>query len=571
MAKKISGAEFPLSKIFSSDFQFEIPRYQRPYAWQVEQAQDLFEDLTDFAAEAPDEDYFLGSIVLIKEEGKPKSEVIDGQQRLTTLTVLLAVLVDLLPSETKDEKANRAKLEGYVIEPGNQWEGLEAQPRLTLRERDNDFFRKYVQEWRLGELADLDTSALENEAQQNIQRNAAFFRRAVKDKFGGDLPSLVKFIQFLLGRCFLVAVSTPNQASAFRVFSVMNSRGLELQPTDIVKADIIGKIAERERDKYNDIWEEMEADLGRDGFNDLFSHVRMIYAKEKARRSLLEEFNQHVLTEETDPRAFISDILKPFAGAFLWIRENSYVASEHAAEINGYLRWLNRLDFSDWVPSAIAFLARYKDDPDHVLGFFQRLERESAQMLACGTYVNRRIEVFGNVLREIEEGKSAGEMVWLGLTEDEVKEFVEVLDGEVYRLTPRRRNYIILRLDSFISDGGATYNPKILTIEHVLPQTVGEGSEWEATWASEEDRKNWLHRIGNLVPLNKRRNSSAQNYGFKKKCSAYFAGKDNVTSYTLTAQVLGCDEWTPKIVAERQTQLLEVMKDRWELHINDDK
>ena len=96
LSKKISGSEYPLAKIFSSDFEFIIPRYQRPYAWQIEQAQDLFEDLKDFAEAAPDEGYFLGSVVLIKEDGKPHAEVIDGQQRLTTLTILLAVLVDFL-------------------------------------------------------------------------------------------------------------------------------------------------------------------------------------------------------------------------------------------------------------------------------------------------------------------------------------------------------------------------------------------------------------------------------------------------------------------------------------------
>ena len=98
--------------------------------------------MKDFAKAAPDEGYFLGSVVLIKDDGRPRAEVIDGQQRLTTLTILLAVLVDFLSEEDAEQKNN---LKTYVIEPGNEWEGLEAKPRLTLRERDNDFFRKHVQ------------------------------------------------------------------------------------------------------------------------------------------------------------------------------------------------------------------------------------------------------------------------------------------------------------------------------------------------------------------------------------------------------------------------------------------
>ena len=81
MSKKISGAEYPLAKIFSSDFEYVIPSYQRPYAWTVDQASELFDDLFDFYKSEPEEEsYFLGSIVLIKQESEPHAQVIDGQQ-----------------------------------------------------------------------------------------------------------------------------------------------------------------------------------------------------------------------------------------------------------------------------------------------------------------------------------------------------------------------------------------------------------------------------------------------------------------------------------------------------------
>ena len=139
MAKKISGAEYPLAKIFSSEFEYVIPSYQRPYAWTVDQASELFDDLYDFYRSELDEGYFLGSIVLIKEEGKPAAEVIDGQQRLTTLTILLAALA------ARSAPDDRALLKNYIVEAGNKFEQLAAKPRLTLRERDKEFFAKYVQ------------------------------------------------------------------------------------------------------------------------------------------------------------------------------------------------------------------------------------------------------------------------------------------------------------------------------------------------------------------------------------------------------------------------------------------
>lgn len=128
MSTKIKGAEYPLSKIFSSEFDYVIPAYQRPYAWTEEETGTLFEDLYEFYQSEPaDESYFLGSIVLIKEEDMPLSEVIDGQQRLTTLTMLLAVLTSRLSGDDWDD------FRKYLIEPGRASLGIPTKPRLCLR------------------------------------------------------------------------------------------------------------------------------------------------------------------------------------------------------------------------------------------------------------------------------------------------------------------------------------------------------------------------------------------------------------------------------------------------------
>ena len=114
MNNKITGHEYPLSKIFSSDFDFQIPPYQRPYAWTEVEASELFDDLYDSYKGNQIEDYFLGSIVLIKEENKPYAEVIDGQQRLTTLTILLASIANLVDGDVRTEFLD------YIKEPGKK-------------------------------------------------------------------------------------------------------------------------------------------------------------------------------------------------------------------------------------------------------------------------------------------------------------------------------------------------------------------------------------------------------------------------------------------------------------------
>jgi len=561
VTKKISGAEFPLAKIFSSDFDYTIPTYQRPYAWNEVQAGELLSDLLDFCKNEQDDTYFLGSIVLIKDEGRPHAEVIDGQQRLTTLTILLAALTSLFSGEL------RADFENYIREPGRASQGLKPKPRLALRERDRRFFEEYIQGLKFDELIALDAAKLENESQRNIRRNAELILQRLDAVFGKDAERLCEFGAFLVQRCFLVSVATPSQQSAFRVFSVLNSRGMDLLPTDIIKSDVIGSIAASLQDQFTETWEELEVETGRDGFAEVFGHIRMIHAKDKARRSLLEEFRERVIAKTSSPEDLVSKVIEPFTRAYLIAKQCRYVSTTGAAEVNATLKWLNRIDNSDWLPSAMKFLAEHEARVDYVVWFLRKLERLAAHMYICAYSVNSRIERYARVLREMEQGHSFAEKISsIELTSEEKATSHRVLQGDIYLMPPRRRNYLILRLDSFLVDGAATYDPSLLTIEHVLPQTVAEGSMWDQHWPSHNDRISWLHRLANLVPLTQRRNSQAQNYDFDRKKIAYFGGKQGISSYALTTQVLNTNIWTPETVAERQTQLLDVLTSRWELN-----
>jgi uncharacterized protein with ParB-like and HNH nuclease domain len=560
MSKKISGAEYPLAKIFSSDFNYIIPSYQRPYAWTIDQASELFDDLYDFFQREPEDTYFLGSIVLIKDEGKPSSEVIDGQQRLTTLTILLSSLGYMASGIYKDS------LRKYICEPGDEIEQLAPKPRISLRERDKTFFANYVQSMQLEALLQLDSAQLSNEAQRNIQENAKLLIDRIQNAVAKDSDFIKKFASFLVLRCFLVVVSTPSQQSAFRVFSVLNSRGLDLLPTDIIKSDVIGNITQSKQDDFTDKWEDLEVQTGRNGFAELFGHIRMIYAKAKAKRTLLEEFKEHVLSASASSEDLVTNVIEPYAEAYLAAKNCQFVSTANAADINSLLKWLNRIDNSDWLPPAILFLAQKRNEPEYVLWFFKKLERLAAFMHICGKNVNERVQRYATVIEALQKPHSLQSPIdTIELTGEEKAEMYAGLNGKIYSLTARRRNYLILRLDAFLSDAAATYDPSVLTIEHVLPQTVDVNSEWAQTWPNPEVRDEWIHRIANLVPLTQKRNSQAQNYDFNKKKTAYFGGKQGVSSYVLTTQVLNTPEWSPEVMKSRQENLLGVLVDKWSL------
>lgn len=561
MIPTLTAKEQTLAKIFSDDYVFTIPGYQRPYSWGKDQAQELLDDLLGALATAPVQvseaaPYFLGSIVLIKSEGSTEATVVDGQQRLTTLTLLLSTI-----RATVHEVAVQTGITKRIYEHGDVVSATEARYRLSLRERDCHFFRKYVQhEDGLQALIQLNTPL--PDAQARLRANALVFMEGLAQL---KQPELVRLVQFMIKCCYLVTVATPDLDSAYRIFGVLNSRGLDLSATDILKAEIIGGIAPVLRDAYTKKWEDEEEDLGRDEFGDLFSHIRMVYRKAKPQGTLLREFKEHVVPAQ-QPQAFVDDILLPMAQAFSELRDADYASQKHAEQVNEHLRWLNRLEFKDWVPPALAFFIRYRQQPDTVLSFFRDLERLGYSMLVRKSGVNQRIERFSALTGAIESGQNLdAETSPLQLTPQEQHETYAALHGPLYDThSPRALAILLLRLDRLFSDGSASYQHDVVSVEHVLPQQPAPNSQWK-NWVPEVPvHQYWVHRLGNLALLSRRKNSAASNYDFEKKKTAYFT-KGGVSSFALTTQVLQHGSWTVEVMQQRQDEMLKVLEAHWSL------
>jgi uncharacterized protein with ParB-like and HNH nuclease domain len=560
MTVAIHATEKALFKVFSNDFAFSIPAYQRPYAWTREQASELLTDLLSFLGDGSESvtdasPYFLGSIVLIKSEGVPEADVVDGQQRLTTLTILLSVLRGL----AEDKKAS--KITGYIYQEGNEIEDTENRYRLKLREKDEDFFRRFVQdESKLDDLLKLDNSQL-SDSQKNIQTNTKCF---LTELSAFSEPQRKRFVQYLMMSCFLVVVSTPDLDSAYRIFSVLYSRGLDLSLTDLLKSEVIGAIPALQQEKYTKIWEDEEEDLGREAFQELFAHIRMIYRKAKLRETALNEFRNHIQPQK-EPQKFIDDVLKPYSDALEIIKTANYQSDKEAEAINSLFRWLNQIDNFDWVPPAILYFSKNSQTPDNLRRFFTDLERLAAGLMILRADINDRVARYAKLLSTIEENLDLyTPQSPLQFTVDEVERIVKTLDGDLY-LIKRIRQYILLRLDSALAQGEASYDYSVITVEHVLPQNPGEGSTRLKWFPIKEERIQYLHRIGNLALLSRRKNSEAQNYDFDKKKEKYFTSRKGIVPFALTSQVLQQSEWTPEVINQRQISSIQSLRAIWRL------
>ena len=568
MAKTLEAHDKLIREIFEGSYQFEIPDYQRPYAWTTEQATELFDDLLsamlDARVSGATSQYFLGSIVLIKNDREPKSSVVDGQQRLSTLTMLFAVLREAMPHAADD-------ITDFLYKKGKVSLGEKNEYRLTAREEDADFFRTNIQE--PGGIAQLVTSTDKLEdSRLRYRENATLLLAKAKALLPADLIALW---QFLANDCSLVVISTPDLVAAYRIFSVLNNRGLDLAPIDIIKAQVLGLIRTTAGDiksrVYAKEWSRIETSLGRDAFGDLFGHIRSIYAKKKQKYILVKEFQEHV-TEYNNPIALIDSVIKPYAEVWDFVRDADFEATEHAETINEHLFWLNRVDFKDWVPPALVYFKRFRQKPKLLAEFFQSLERLTYFMLVTKVGINERIETYAALIKDIESTAFDGALVTLGtlaLTDKQKRDFVAALDGDIYRNLPKARMALVLRLESLVRAPGVQLQNAV-SLEHVLPQNPPDGSDWIKWFPDEDERDCWTHRLANLVPLDRNKNSSASNYDFSKKKDAYFRGKGKVSPFVLTQEVRSENEWTPNLLAERQKRLMGELKNHWKLAVTTD-
>lgn len=554
----IEAHEQTIGKIFSDSYGFEIPPYQRPYAWEEEQATELLTDLLEAMdnTEISGGVYFLGSVVLIKSPADPKSLVVDGQQRLTTLTILISVLRDL----TSNEEV-RISRRSFVYQRANPDSGTVDRYRLLLRSQDRAFFSKFIQiPDATNELPD---PAKLHGSQQRIAENASYFRRQLMKM---EEERRNKLVAFIIQRCYVVAVAVPTPESARRIFRVLNARGLDLTPTDILKADLLDRAGQTRELDLASRWEAIEQRLGRDKLVELFGHIRMIFERDKPRVALEDGFPASVKPFKGDADLFMTDFLEPLAEAYSLLSNRQLLRNRFGLDAYRAVQSLDRVDNKDWVPAAILCLWKTQNEA-LIAKFLIDLERLTYFLFCTRAEVNVRISRNVDVMDMIDPRPEKPVPTFgLYLSEAEQFQFLEALSGPLYTKT-RVCKPVLLRLDEALSSGGATYDD-IVSIEHVLPQTVNEGSNWAQLFPAEQERKEWTHRLANLVLLTRRINTKASNWDFDRKKMQYFASDDGSSPFPLTQAVLQTPTWNLQFLKDRQRALIEALGKFWKLEVN---
>jgi uncharacterized protein with ParB-like and HNH nuclease domain len=284
---KVDARKSNISTVFEK-YWFVIPEYQRSYVWEDDNVNDLLDDLWYAFENKGRNEYFLGSLVLrdLNNNKYKEYEVLDGQQRLTTLFMLLAVIRDISKNQDLIDTYNE-----MLFQKENVFKGIPERIRILYKIRDSveEFIEKYV----IKHHGTMDDKSLkekintENVSIKNMANAILTMRMFLNSK---QTEKVEKFAAYLTLKVIFIYVSTDNREDAFRLFTILNNRGIPLTSADILKSINIGEIKISENQKYARMWEDIEGELGED-FDRFLSFIRTILVKEKARVNLLEECN----------------------------------------------------------------------------------------------------------------------------------------------------------------------------------------------------------------------------------------------------------------------------------------
>lgn len=269
----MEAKESKLLDIFTEGKKYFIPKYQRPYSWTKDNAEQLIEDIFN-SFSANEKEYFIGSLICIKNDDGI-FEVVDGQQRLTTISLILAQLHNLIDDvNIKNDLMKR-------IFPYDVYDGEHEEPRLKVRSNELLLYTNYILKGDTKYYPENPTVV-----ESAFLENFVVIEEFLKDK---DQIALKKIAQFILKNVLVVFVQTENFASSFRLFNVLNSRGLPLTTADLLKnrlfesAETVGANVETVEHQ----WAKFEALLGIDKI-DKFLTIHAISEKKDRDRVLVK-------------------------------------------------------------------------------------------------------------------------------------------------------------------------------------------------------------------------------------------------------------------------------------------
>lgn len=536
---------------------FVIPEYQRPYSWTNEQIDTLFRDIWEFTSNnggtENDGTYFLGSIVSYENEDG-EQEIIDGQQRITSLFLLLRAIYTKLT--ITDEKSPEAINFISKIEPliwrTNKLTGKVDYASILLTSKvisdsENDILKNI-----------LETGNIREKAQDSYSENYKQLLELLEEKSKENALMIYQFIYALLNQVIILPITADTQDTALTIFSTLNDRGLPLSDADIFKAKIYNNLNKEEKQKFIEEWKELEEDSLRisESIQQLF-YYHMFYQRalenDKATTTpgLRKYYSANKFERILKPN--ILNNLRQILNLWKVISNKETLETESWSQNREILKILDILisypnEF--WKYPVVIYYLRYKDSEDFEDKFLSFLRKLYVELLKKYIEIPTITAVKSNILKLNVEIINTDKPVFdfKSLSEDDIREKVKTPHRNVVRMLLKTLAYNIQ--DELL--------PEKWEIEHILPV------KWENSYdlrENEEVVREKIEHLGNKTPFEKKLNIIATNNYFAKKKDYYI--KSNIQ---MTKEIgnLKIDRWGLDQIVERDVRItdkiIEILK-----------
>ncbi|WP_317315787.1 DUF262 domain-containing protein [Peptostreptococcus russellii] len=494
---------------------FIIPEYQRPYAWTDEEVQTLFDDLVEYTQERMDSPYFLGTIVSYTNDDK-EQEIIDGQQRITTLCLLLRAIYTKI--EKMDHTDERNNFIGQ-IEPA-LWQTDELTGKANRKQSLLES-RVFESEYNAILTNILETGTIGKSAKDNYSKNYSLCQELI-DQYAKDEPlTFYSFINNILNKAIVLPIKADSQDTALTIFSTLNDRGLPLSDADIFKAKIYNNIKDTiARNEFIEKWQEIStsAEYAGESIQKLFYYY-MFYlrALENDRKTTTPGLRKYYSSNgfyrlfETDLMDNLNSILN------FWRVVNNHEEIEGESwssnfEILKILDMLRSYPNEFWKYPVVNYYLKHKDSQDfeeHFLNFLKWLFVNLCSRYIVTPTVNAVKQNILNLNAEIINNEKP-RIEFRAVDKNEIKEELKNPHRNVVRM--------LLKLLAYDNENQKELLPDKWEIEHILPK------KWQESYfpnTSEEEVDNTIEHLGNKVPFEKRLNIVASNGYFTKKKESY--------------------------------------------------
>jgi uncharacterized protein with ParB-like and HNH nuclease domain len=566
--------EIKTDKIYIKDIfeqWFRIPEYQRPYVWGKDEVIDLLDDISYAAINTPNNDYFLGSFVYQhkKAGGGQKfveNDLLDGQQRITTIFLLFAVIRDIETNKKRKENCQK-----YIYQEEDRDTNTPERIRLLYKIRPE--VEKFIDEYVKTENSIVDKwediKLIANEDKDVSIKNMANAIINIRTFFE-EQNNIDTVFPYLLQYVLMIYVYSEQLEDAFRLFTILNDRGVKLRNSDILKAQNLQHVAETERIKYGIKWEELESELG-DDFDRFLSFIRTIVVKEKARLNLLQEFEDKIYNPKEKDKSTgkiktallkrgkdTFDLLDKYYKHYDQLFENDNHNFTNGFEFNNLLVVMKTtLPSTDWIPPLLSYYNKFNSK--RIYDFLLLLDKKFTGDWVGQLSPTERFDNMSSILKGIETHKTPDDLFKTTLFDFDEADFLKNIEGKVYGRQFAKN--ILLKLDFLLNDNKTTKWSVFsqITIEHILPQTPTESSQWKKDF-TDADRLDLTNKIGNLILLGRGKNASQGRLDYIQKRQKYFI--KNINTFPNSLHVFNKYQtiWTKTELTENQTNVIATLK-----------